>query len=86
MRWLWLGGAALFGVAAFSVWLAFRDPGFVSGLAAMAIGAAWKAFAPRVVQRMPAGEEAAWRASERAGRGDEWRRRKMKGGKPGRDR
>ena len=27
MRWLWIGGAALFGVAAFSVWLAFRDPG-----------------------------------------------------------
>ncbi len=75
MNWvLWLTGAALLGVAALSVWTAFRNPAFVSGLAKIAIGAAWKAVAPQVARRMSPEEESRWRAAQRAGRGDEWLR------------
>ena len=75
MKW-WLIGAALFGVAALSVWFAFQSPGFVAGLSALAAGMAAKAIVTKVTARMPADEEAEWRAEERAGRGDEYLRKR----------
>ena len=83
MTWFWyLAGAALLGVAALSVYSAFRNPAFVSGLAKIAIGAVWSAVAPAVARRMSPEEESRWRAAQRAGRGDEWlrdwKRRKQK--------
>lgn len=75
MTWFWyLAGAALLGVAALSVYSAFRNPAFVSGLAKIAIGAVWSAVAPAVARRMSLEEESRWRAAQRAGRGDEWLR------------
>ncbi len=75
MTWFWwLAGAALVAVAALSIWTAFRNPAFVSGLAKIAIGAAWKAVVPAVARRMSPEEESRWRAAQRAGRGDEWLR------------
>ncbi len=77
MRFGWLIGAALFAVAALAVWASFRSPEFVAALAAIAIGAAWKAALPKITARMPPDEESAWRAAVRAGRGDEWIKRRM---------
>ncbi len=75
MTWLWwIIGAALLGVAALSVWGAFRNPAFIAGLAKIAAGAALQAVIPKVARRMSPEDEAAWRAAERAGRGDEWLR------------
>lgn len=86
MSWgLWLAGAALLGLAGLAVWTAFRNPAFVAGLTKIAVQAALGAILPVVRRRMPAEEEAAWRAAERAGRGDWWLRNRMRG-KPGRDR
>lgn len=84
MRLGWLIGAALFAVAALAIWVSFRSPEFVMGLAAIAIGAAWKAALPSITRRMPEAEEAAWRAAERRGQGDEWLRTRQK--RRGRDR
>lgn len=47
MRWFWLAAALLLGVAAFAVYWSFSSPAFVAGLAAVAMGAAWKAVVPR---------------------------------------
>lgn len=69
-------GAALFGVAALALWRAFRSPAFVAGLAAIATRAAAKAIVTKVGARMSPEEEAAWRAAERRGQGDEWLRRR----------
>ena len=76
MKWLWLGGAALLGVAAYSVYAAFSSPTFVAGLVALAAASAWKAVAPAITKRMTPEDEAAWRKAERAGRGDEWFRKR----------
>ncbi len=46
MRWLWLAAALLLGVAAFALYWSFSSPTFVAGLAAVAMGAAWKAILP----------------------------------------
>jgi len=73
---LWLGGAVILGVAAISVYWAFQSPTFVAGLTALAAGAVWKALAPAIAKRMTLEDEAAWQAAERAGRGDEFMRRR----------
>lgn len=57
MRWVWIGGAALLGVAALSTYWAFQSPTFVAGLAALAAGAAWKAIAPAVAKRRTPDDE-----------------------------
>lgn len=75
MKW-WLIGAALFGVAALSVWVAFQSPGFVAGLTTIAAGMAAKAIVTKVGKRMSPEDEAAWHAAERRGEGDEWLRRR----------
>lgn len=86
MSWgLWLAGSALLGVAGLAVWTAFRNPSFVAGLTKIAVQAALGAILPVVSRRMPAEDEAAWRAAERRGQGDLWLRDRMRG-KPGRDR
>lgn len=74
--WVWAVGAGLLGVAAFSVWYAFQSPTFVAGLTTLAAGVAAKAIKEKVVARLPPNEEAAWREAEKAGRGDEWRRKR----------
>ena len=51
MRWLWLAAALLLGVAAYTLYWSFTNPAFVVGLAAAAIGAAWKAILPSLRPR-----------------------------------
>ncbi len=51
MRWLWLAAALLLGAAAFAIYWSFSSPEFVAGLAAVAIGAAWKALLPSLRSR-----------------------------------
>lgn len=75
MTW-WLIGAALFGVAAFGLWRAVQSPAFVAGITAMAARAVANAIVPKIGKRMSAEGEAEWRREERAGRGDEWLRRR----------
>lgn len=71
-----MAGAVLLGVAAFAVYGAFQSPTFVAGLSALAAAAAWKALAPAIAQRRAPEDEAKDRAEYRAGRGDDyWRRR-----------
>lgn len=75
MMW-WFIGAALFGVAALALWTAFRSPAFVAGLTAMAAAAAAKAIVTKAGKRMPADQEVEWRKEERAGRGEEYLRKR----------
>ena len=76
MNWIWAIGAALLGVAALSVYSAFQNPTFVTGLLGAMAVAAYKALAPVITKRMTPVEEAAWREAERAGRGDEFLRKR----------
>ena len=73
---LWASGAVILAVAAFGVYMAAQSPTFVAGLTALAAGAAWQAIKPVVTKRMTPEDEAAWRAAERAGRGEEWARKR----------
>lgn len=75
--WLWLGLAVLFAVAAGAVYAAFQSPAFVAGLSAMATAAAWKAIKPVIIKPMTDEDREAWRKAELAGRGDEWRRKRL---------
>ena len=78
MPWIEIAliGAVLVGVTAGTV-LVVRNPTFWGGLI---VGIA-KAVMPYLAKRLPPEEEAEWRAAERAGRGDEWLR-KRRGGPP----
>lgn len=51
MRWLYLAAALLLGAAAFALYQSFTSPTFVAGLAAVALGAAWKAIMPSLRPR-----------------------------------
>ena len=62
----WLVGAALFGVAALSVYGAFQSPEFVMGLFGAMLVAGYKAIEPVLAKRMTPEDEAAWRAAEQA--------------------
>ena len=75
MKW-WLAAAAIFLVAAGSVWFAFQSPEFVAGLTAIAVGAAWKALAPKIAQRKTPEEERAHQKAFRAGREDQFHRKR----------
>lgn len=70
MKWVWIGAAVLFGIAAVSVFFAFQRPDFVAGLTAAAIaaafGAAWPGFL-RIFRRKSPEEEAADRDRDRRG-------------------
>lgn len=78
MRVIWVIGAVLLAVAAAAVWFAFQRPDFVGGLIAVAAAAAIKAALPQITKRMPPEEEAEWRKAERAGRGDEWLKKRFR--------
>jgi|GEM_PF-3216118 len=65
MRWLYLAAALLLGAAAFALYWSFSSPEFVAGLAAMAMGAAWKAILPNFRPRdMTEGERQRLREGE----------------------
>lgn len=68
--YLWLGGAALLGVAALAVYGAFNSPSFVAGLTALAIACATKAIVPVVTKRNTPDIEAQMHECIR--RGGEW--------------
>lgn len=69
-------GAALFGVAALSVWGAFRNPAFLAGLVAVVAKAAVKELAPIVTKRMtPEQEDDFQRCVRRGGEWDHARKR-----------
>ena len=74
MTWIEIAliGAVLVGATAGTA-LVVRQPVFWSGL----ILAMLKAAAPIIAKRLPADKEEEWRKAERAGRGDEWRRRRL---------
>lgn len=76
MRWWWLIGAVLLGVAALSVYGAFQSPSFVSALVGVTLVAAYKAIEPLLAERMSSQDEAAWRDALRRGDDTEWRRRR----------
>ncbi len=76
MLW-WIIGAALFVVAALSVWTAFHSPAFVAGLSALAAAAAAKAIVTKAKAPLSEADTKAKNAAERAGRGDEWIRKRL---------
>ncbi|CAB5079534.1 hypothetical protein UFOVP143_11 [uncultured Caudovirales phage] len=77
MRWGWLIGAVLLGVAGLSVYVAFQSPAFMAGLTALATAAAWKAVRPIVVKQLTPEDLAAKNQAERSGNGDNWIRRRL---------
>lgn len=74
MSWLDIAliGAVLVGVTAGTA-LVVRNPVFWAGLATAML----KAALPFITKRMTPKDEEEWRKAERAGRGDEWRRRRL---------
>ena len=77
MSWLdiVLIGAVVIGAACGTA-LVVRRPQFWGGLAVEAWRAAMPEFKRIITQRMTPEEEAEWRKAERAGRGDEWLRKR----------
>lgn len=78
MNWLDIAliGAVVIGAACGTA-LVVRRPQFWAAIAVEA----WRAAAPEflriITMRMTPEEEAEWRKAERAGRGDEWRRKRL---------
>lgn len=74
MPWIEIAliGAVLVGVTAGTV-LVVRNPTFWGGLI---VGIA-EAVMPYMAKRMTPAEEEEWRKAELAGRGDEWRRKRL---------
>ena len=74
MPWIEIAliGAVLVGVTAGTV-LVVRNPTFWGGLIVGIVNAVM----PYIAKRMTPEEEAEWRQAERAGRGDEWRRKRL---------
>ena len=75
--YLWVGGLTLLAVACLGIYGSFQSPAFVAGLSAIAGVALWGVIKPIITKRLPADKEEEWRKAERAGRGDEWRRRRL---------
>ena len=76
MSWIEIAliGAVLVGATAGTALIVWAlGPDLLVGLA----GSMLKAVLPFITQRMTPEEEAEWRKAERAGRGDEWRRRRL---------
>jgi hypothetical protein len=77
VNWIfWVILLLLVVAAGSSVWFAFRSPKFVARLTEFASKQAWKAIKPVIVKPLTPEEQDAWRRAERAGRGDEWLRRR----------
>lgn len=70
-----LVAAVLIGVGA-AAFLVMRSPAFWYDVGAQFASKAWPAIFALLTKRMPADEEAAWREAEKAGRGDEWARKR----------
>lgn len=70
-----LVAAVLIGVGA-AAFLVMRSPAFWYAVAAQFAQKAWPAIVALIAKRMPADQEADWRAAEKAGRGDEWARKR----------
>ena len=76
MRYWWIGGALLLGVAAISVYFAFSSPTFVAGLTALASAAAWKAIKPAIMKPETPEDRASRQDAYRRADGDnDFRRR-----------
>lgn len=73
---LWLGGAALLGVAALSVYAAFQSPDFVAVLTSLAVAAAAKAVVPAITKQMSPNELEARNKAYRRG-DDGWLRKRQ---------
>jgi hypothetical protein len=68
--------AVLIGVGAAS-FLVMRTPAFWGEVVRELATKAWPQILAILSQRMTPEEEAEWRKAERAGRGDEWRRKRL---------
>lgn len=78
MNWIAiLGGLLLLGVAAFSVYYAFRSPKFIARLTRFASRQAWRVMKPVVTTPMTPDETKAHNQAQRQGRGDEFIRKKL---------
>lgn len=72
MSALYLAGAVLLAVAALAVWVSFRDPVFVTGLTAAAVGAIVRAVLPTVLRSSPETQARAQQAAREGRLGDLW--------------
>ena len=68
------------------LYIAGQRPSFWIEFGGRIIARLWPLIMAAVMKRMSAEEEAEWRAAQQAGRGDEWLRKRMRRGKPGRER
>lgn len=76
MNIYWLIGAALFGVAALSVYGAFQSPTFVLGLVGAMLVAGFKAVLPIITKRnTPEVEARMHECTRRGGKWDNFRKR-----------
>ena len=71
-----LVAAVLIGVGA-AAFLVMRSPAFWADAGKQLVTALLPAVIRVLSKRMPPEEEAEWRAAQRAGRGDEWIRKRM---------
>lgn len=77
MNWIWaIGGLLLFGVAAYSVYRAFRSPKFIAKLTKFASQQAWKAIKPVVTEPLSPDELEARQKAYRQGN-DGWLRKRQ---------
>ena len=57
--------------------LVFRSPAFWGDVASELAAKAWPRIRELLTKRMTPEEESEWRKAERAGRGEEWRRKRL---------
>jgi hypothetical protein len=79
VNWIWwTGGLLLFGVAALSVYWAFRSPKFIARLTSLASKRVWAAVRPVILNPLPPEKQEEWRKAQRLPDGDkDWRRRRL---------
>ena len=61
MKYLWLGAAALFVVAAVALWWNISNPAWAYGFVAAAVASLLNHFVPKLLKRMSPEDEAEWR-------------------------
>ena len=76
MSWRWIIGAALLGVAALSVYIAFQTPTFMWGIMAAVLLAVARAAIPPITRPMTPDDTQAKNEAYRRGQGDEWLRKR----------
>lgn len=78
MNWIfWCGGLLLFGVAALSIYYAFKSPKFLAMLTGFASRQAWKIVKPVIVPPLTPDDLEAKNKAERSANGDNWIRRRL---------